>query len=205
MDYPEDSPGNVDNNKELKTTLQVVTSFGPSVGHWGPCWRCGQSSARDLEKGGVRNVARMTGHNNRVVLPTPPASAVALPPLRSLNWPTSAGLVTREIANLAVIWTRLSRRLARTHDTRTLYAEDMKGGSRSLACIHNLSAHRSLGIFSNSTPRRLWVQRSTSNSVARLARSSSGSSPSPGARDFGAKCTQTARGEFVKGLFRLVA
>ena len=34
---------------------------------------------------------------------------------------------------LLVIWTRPSHRVARTHDARTLYAEDAKGGGRSSA------------------------------------------------------------------------
>jgi hypothetical protein len=43
--------------------------------------------------------------------------------------------MTKEMAKLPVIWTRLSRRLARTHDARTLYAVDAKGGGRSSAII----------------------------------------------------------------------
>jgi hypothetical protein len=39
----------------------------------------------------------------------------------------------------------------------TLYAVDAMGGGRNSASIRKLSANKFLGIFSNSTPRRLWV------------------------------------------------
>jgi len=48
----------------------------------------------------------------------------------------------------------LSRRFARTHYARTLYAAHAKGGGRSSAIIRKMSANKFLGIFSNSTPRR---------------------------------------------------
>ena len=60
--------------------------------------------------------------------------------------PAEADVLTREIANLPVIWTHLSRRLARTHDARTLYAVDAKGGGRSSAIIRKMSANRSRGM-----------------------------------------------------------
>jgi hypothetical protein len=40
------------------------------------------------------------------------------------------------------IWTHLSRGFARTHDARTHYAVDAKGGGRSLAIIRKISANR---------------------------------------------------------------
>jgi hypothetical protein len=46
---------------------------------------------------------------------------------------------------LPVIWTRLSRRLARTHDTRTLCALDAKGSGRSLKIVHKISGTSALG------------------------------------------------------------
>ena len=56
--------------------------------------------------------------------------------------PTSAGVPTKEIAKLPVIWTRLSARLTRNHVTRTRYAVDAKGRGRSSAIIHKMSANR---------------------------------------------------------------
>jgi hypothetical protein len=59
--------------------------------------------------------------------------------------PGEVAVLIREIANLPVIWTRLSRRLARTHDTRTLYALDAKGGGRSLKIVHKMPGTSGLG------------------------------------------------------------
>ena len=59
--------------------------------------------------------------------------------------PGEAAVQIGEIANLPVIWTRLSRRLARTHDTRTLCALDAKGSGRSLKIVHKISGTSALG------------------------------------------------------------
>jgi hypothetical protein len=74
--------------------------------------------------------------------------------------PAEAHHLTREIANSTFIWTRLSRRSARTHDARTLYAVDAKGGGRSPAIIRKMSANRSHGMATSAkwkTARRAWL------------------------------------------------
>jgi hypothetical protein len=53
---------------------------------------------------------------------------------------------SRDLDELLAIWMHLSRRLARNHDTRTLYAVDVKGGGRSSAIIRNVSANRFGGL-----------------------------------------------------------
>ena len=53
---------------------------------------------------------------------------------------------SRDLGELLAIWMHLSRRLARNHDTRTLYAVDVKGGGRSSAIIRNVSANRFGGL-----------------------------------------------------------
>ncbi len=60
--------------------------------------------------------------------------------------PAEADVLTREIANLHVIRTRLSRRLAQTHDGRTLHTVDAKGGDRGSVIIREMSAKRSRGM-----------------------------------------------------------
>ena len=65
--------------------------------------------------------------------------------------PAEAAVPTREIANLPVVWTCLSRRLARTHDARTLYAVDAKGGGRSSATIRKMSANKFLGMATSAS------------------------------------------------------
>ena len=60
--------------------------------------------------------------------------------------PASARLPTREIAKLPVIRTHFSRRLARTHDARTLYAVDANSGGRGSAIIRKMSANRFRGM-----------------------------------------------------------
>jgi hypothetical protein len=47
---------------------------------------------------------------------------------------------------MAVIRTHLSRGLAGTHEARTLYAVDAKGGGRSSAIIRKMSANRFRGM-----------------------------------------------------------
>jgi len=50
------------------------------------------------------------------------------------------------MTELLGIWTHFSRGLARTHDARTLYAVDAKGGGRRSAIIRRMSAKRFLGM-----------------------------------------------------------
>jgi len=57
-----------------------------------------------------------------------------------------AVVLTKEMANLLVIWTHVSRGLARAHDPRSLYPVDAKGGGRSSAISRNISANRSRGM-----------------------------------------------------------
>ena len=47
---------------------------------------------------------------------------------------------------LLSIWTHFSRGFARTHDARTLYAVDVKGGGRTSAIIRKMSANRPRGM-----------------------------------------------------------
>jgi hypothetical protein len=60
--------------------------------------------------------------------------------------PAETDVLAREIANLPVIRTRLSRRLARTHDARTLHTVDAKGGDCGSLIIREMSAKRSRGM-----------------------------------------------------------
>jgi hypothetical protein len=59
------------------------------------------------------------------------------------------------MAKMLVIWTRLSRRLARTRETRTLYAVDAKGGGRSSAMAGEMLATSALGQLRSSGSRKL--------------------------------------------------
>ena len=54
--------------------------------------------------------------------------------------------MARDMDELLSIQTHLSRRLAGTHVTRTLYAVDAEGGGRSSAIIRNMPANRSHGM-----------------------------------------------------------
>jgi hypothetical protein len=61
---------------------------------------------------------------------------------------------------LLVIWIHFSRWLARTHDTRTLYAVDAKGGGRSSAIIRKMSTKRFRGMATSAiwkATQRLWL------------------------------------------------
>jgi hypothetical protein len=61
---------------------------------------------------------------------------------------------------MAVIRTHLSRGLAGTHDARTLYAVDAKGGGRSSPIIHKMSANRSDGMATSAirkATQRAWL------------------------------------------------
>jgi len=65
--------------------------------------------------------------------------------------PDEAGVLKRKIASLPVIWTRLSRRFARSHDARALYAVDAKGCDRSSAIILKMSANRPRGMATSAS------------------------------------------------------
>jgi hypothetical protein len=60
--------------------------------------------------------------------------------------PAEAAVVTRHTDELLSIRAHLSRGLARTHDARTLYAADAKGGGRNSAMRRKMSANRSRGM-----------------------------------------------------------
>jgi hypothetical protein len=59
--------------------------------------------------------------------------------------PAKDAVLIRDMVELLSIWTHLSRRLARTHDTRMLYAA-AKGGGRSSAIIRRMSENEFLGM-----------------------------------------------------------
>ena len=50
------------------------------------------------------------------------------------------------MGGFSVIKAHLSRQLARTHDARTLYAVDDKGGARNSAIIRKMSANKLRGM-----------------------------------------------------------
>ena len=59
--------------------------------------------------------------------------------------PAEAAVATRDMDELLSIRTHLSRGLARTHEARTLYAVEAKGGGRSSAMAFDKSATSALG------------------------------------------------------------
>ena len=75
---------------------------------------------------------------------------------KELGTPAAIPNDTRDMPELLVICTRLSRGSAPTHDARTLCALDAKGGGRSPAIIRRLSAKKFLGTATSVGWKATW-------------------------------------------------